>query len=389
MNTIQLSSLSLLLLIACEGPLVEKSSYTIHQPTDTEEQEAPADEQDTDGILSEESQEDTELPSLEEDLVTSGIEVSTLAGSGEYGSTDGRENQASFSTPRAIRLRDDGSLIVIDAGSAEIRAIDLNDNVTTLTLSGEVPMHPTGLAISPQGIIYISDAQQHCIFRIEEQVSEVYAGTCGVSGNIDGEISEALFYQPTGLALKPDGALYVADSANNLIRMIDPKGNVNTIAGTGEAQEKPSTGEALEANIYLPSSIAIHSSGDIYFSGFDHCIRRIQNGYVENIAGLCDNRLNTGEADGDAEDARFHTPTDLIFTADEALIIADSFNNKIRKISANLRTVSTIAGSVRGFQDGDSKESQFNIPHSITVDDQGQIYVADSKNNRIRVITLD
>lgn len=383
------------LTFACEGPLVEMSHYDIVTKSEYEAQyqeednlnNSPDDTGDIEANFPEDHTEDTGLLDSDE-AETFGIEIKTLAGSGEYSSFDGTGDMASFADPRAIKRNQAGLLIVADGGSGELRTIDRNGTVTTISLSGEAPVHPYGIAISQQGTIYISDYLQHCIFKIQGNTSEIYAGTCGVFGNQDGDIEDALFNQPSGLALKSDGALYVADAANNLIRMIDPKGNVSTIGGSGELHVGPTTGPALEANIYLPSALALHSSGDIYFSGFDHCIRRIHDGYVENIAGLCQNHSNANQADGAASEARFNNPVDLAFTDDEALLIADSFNNRIRKLSPDRTTVSTIAGTERGFADGASKDAKFNIPRSITIDEQGTIYVADSKNNRIRVISF-
>ena len=391
MTTVQLFSFlsTTLLLTACEGPMVERNHYTITKDYNSGSQENSNNSNDIENdedIKPDQNSEETEPT---EEIPTLALEVITLAGSGEYASIDGKEETAAFAAPKVIRLRNDGILIVADSGSGAIRMVDPEGNASTIDLSGEVPISLSGLAIANDGTIYVSDYQQHCIFKIEESISEVYAGTCGVSGAENGEVEDALFNQPRGLALKDDGALYIADSANNLIRMIDPKGNVHTIAGSGDLSVEPSTGPALEADIYIPFSLALHPSGDIYFSGFDHCIRRVHDGYVEDIAGLCQNHSNTGNDDGDAFEARFDTPADIVFTEDESLLIVDAFNDRIRMLSSDLGTVNTVVGTTRGFTDGDSNIAQFDTPRSITVDDQDNIYVADSINNRIRVVLMN
>ena len=378
----------ILTLTACAGPQVERSEYVLTNPTTSDYEEEQEDN--TSGLIGEDENDmetDEDINDVETFELAS--EVFTFVGSGENASVDGTKEHASFAVPKMIRIGHDGNIVVIDSGSGEVRFITPDGDVSTLALSDDFLVDPTGLAVDNDGTIYISDQQQHCIFKIQKMIAEVYAGTCGVSGNIDGEIEDALFNQPRGLALKDDGALYVADSANNRIRMIGPKGNVHTVAGIGESSEDPSTGPIEEAHIYLPFSLAIHESGDIYFSGFDHCIRRIHHNEVENVAGLCRTSSNTGQTDGPASQARFNTPTDIVFTDDGSLLIVDSFNDKIRKLSSDIGKVSTIAGTTRGFQDGHVDVAQFDTPRSITIDDEGNIYVADAINNRIRMIVVE
>ena len=139
-----------------------------------------------------------------------------------------------------------------------------------------------------------------------------------------------------------------------------------------------------EANLYIPFGVAVHQSGDIYISGFDHCIRRISDGQVSNVAGLCQNYSNTGIDDGPAPNARFDTPLDIRFLGDDELIIADSYNDRIRVFDVAQRNVDTIAGSDAGYLDGTALDALFDVPRSIAVDYAGNIYGADSVNMRIR-----
>ncbi len=311
------------------------------------------------------------------------VGVSTLAGSGELVSTDGIGEQSSFAEPKALRLRSDGVLVVADSASGNIRLVSPDGTVQTLDLVGDVPVAPSGLAVTDNAI-FVSDYEQHCILKIEGTVSSVFSGVCGEKGYQNG--ATALFENPRGLAINGEGKLLVADAGNNAIRSIGLTGEVTTIAGTAEKFVISSEGPALEANVYIPFGLAIHPDGDLFFSGFDHCIRRLHNGSLENVAGLCLNYGNTGTDDGGSIDARFDTPMDIAFTPDGRLLIADGFNDRIRVLSADLTTVSTLTGQEAGFQDGSLDEALFNIPRSVTVDDNGVIFVADSVNNRIRVI---
>ena len=313
--------------------------------------------------------------------------VSTLAGSGEFTSIDGSGEGAAFSEPKAIRMRNDGTLIVADSGTGSIRELSLDGTVRTLQLNGPSPTAPSGLAIANDGTIYVSDFAEHCIYKIVGNDISVFAGSCGVNGYQDGPT--ALFNLPRGIDLDSEGNLIVADAHNFLIRSVAPNGDVSTIAGSGQEYAGPSEGPVNTANLYIPFGVAVHSSGDIYLSGFDHCIRRISDGQIENVAGLCRNYSNTGTDDGAANNARFDTPLDISFANDDSLLIADCYNDRVRLFDLSQESVNTVAGSSAGYLDGNTEEAMFDIPRSITADRVGNIYVADSVNMRIRVIAKD
>ena len=309
--------------------------------------------------------------------------VSTLAGSGEYDSVDGIGSEAAFGEPKVVRMREDGVLVVGDTKTGKIREVNLDGTVTTMAISGTLPVAPSGLAFDGD-VMYISDYDQHCIYKVEGLVSNVFAGTCGEIGYQNG--SGALFENPRSLLIDPDGNLLVADAGNNAIRSITPEGEVSTVVGTAEKFAPSTEGPVLEANLYIPFGLAYSPEGDLFITGFDHCVRRVHNGNVEDVAGLCRNWGNTGVEDGPSVDARFDTPLDIAFTPAGELVIADSFNDSLRVLSADLSTVRTLTGSDAGYQDGSLEDALFEIPRSVTVDESGNIYVADSVNHRIRVV---
>jgi sugar lactone lactonase YvrE len=163
-------------------------------------------------------------------------------------------------------------------------------------------------------------------------------------------------------------------------------GLVTTIAGAG--QPGVQDGPALLASFSDPFGIAVDRRGNVYVAdgGESNRIRRLTpEGRVETVAGSTE-----GFADGNASEARFNTPSGIAIDRAGNLLIADTSNNRIRKLSADGRTVSTIAGSgAAGFTDGSASEAEFNGPIGIAVDKHGNVFVADSYNDKIREISAD
>src|SRR5712692_489287 len=163
-------------------------------------------------------------------------------------------------------------------------------------------------------------------------------------------------------------------------------GLVTTIAGAG--QPGVQDGGALSASFSDPFGIAVDRRGNLYVAdgGESNRIRRLTpEGKVETVAGSTE-----GFADGNASEARFNTPSGIAIDRAGDLIIADTSNNRIRKLSADGRTVSTIAGSgVAGFTDGAASEAEFDGPIGIAADKHGNVFVADSYTDKIRKISAD
>lgn len=308
--------------------------------------------------------------------------VSTLAGSDEMASIDGIGDAAAFHEPKSIALGDDGILVVV-GGDGAIRLVSMDGSVQTWSFEGATLTDAGGLAVDESGAMYVSDPQQHCIVRVDGRLGEVFAGTCGESGMMDG--ADALFTRPRGLAFDAQGNLLVADSENMRIRSISPNGTVSTVAGV-DGFGGPTEGSVSTAALYFPLDLAVHQNGDVYFSGLDNCIRRIHDGQVENIAGLCQNYSSDGSADGVAGDARFYGPFDIAFLDEDTLIVSDSFNDRLRMLSLDTQTVTTLTGEGTGYLDGALDQALFSVPRSVAVDRLGNVFVADSVNHRIRVV---
>src|SRR5689334_9544504 len=189
---------------------------------------------------------------------------------------------------------------------------------------------PFGVAIAEDGTIYVADAGESNRIRKISPDGSVTTLAGGSEGFADGAGTSASFNTPSALALGPDGNLYVADTGNNRIRKITPGGTVSTVAGNGTAGYVD--GPAATAEFNGPIGLAVSSSGDIYVADtYNDVIRMITTaGEVTTIAG----GGTPGYADGEQKTALFDTPSGIIVVENSSLIVADTGNRRLRKVSA-------------------------------------------------------
>ena len=205
-------------------------------------------------------------------------------------------------------------------------------HVTTIAGDGS-PLalsDPFGVAVAADGTIYVADAGERNRIQKISPDGNVTTLAGGSEGFADGAGAAASFNTPSALALGRDGNLYVADTGNNRIRKITPDGRVSTVAGDGTAGYVD--GPAAQAQFNAPIGLAISPGGDIYVADtYNDVIRMItKEGQVTTIAG----GGTPGYADGEQKVALFDTPSGIIVVEDSSLIVADTGNRRLRKISA-------------------------------------------------------
>ena len=207
----------------------------------------------------------------------------------------------------------------------------------------------------------------------------------GVSALRDGTSSRARFSYPFGIAVAPDGAVYVTDAGDaQRIRRIGADGSVRSVAGSTRGH---ADGAGSNARFDTPSGLAIDAAGTIYVADTgNNSIRRLSpDGVVSTIAGSPE----PGFADGSPGEARFNGPIGVAIDGGGRVIVADTYNDRIRAIGTDGR-VFTLAGSgVKGFADGPAAEAQFDTPGGVAVDAASTVYVADTGNGVVRVISSD
>jgi len=315
-----------------------------------------------------------------------GATVTTIAGS-TSGYADGVGSAAKFASPDGITVDINGNIYVADKFNQRIRKITSGGTVTTLagSTAGYVNglganakfNYPTGVAVDGLGNIYVADTENHSIRKITS-VGSVTTLAGGTSGNADGTGANASFNFPQGLVVDPGGNVFVADTENYRIRKITAAGVVTTIAGSTEGF---ADGAGSTAQFNYPTSIAIDGGGSLYIAD-SYKIRKISStGVVTTLAG----GSTSGFADGIGPEARFSGPFGVAVDGSGNVFVTDTDNSKIRKISAT-GVVTTIAGSIPGYVDGEGVAAQFNIPTGIVLDPSQVIYIAERGNNKIRKI---
>ncbi|MEO8379042.1 MAG: IPT/TIG domain-containing protein, partial [Acidobacteriota bacterium] len=227
--------------------------------------------------------------------------------------------------------------------------------------------------------LYIADSGNHVIRLLTlDGVVSTFAGS-GRGEDRDGSGRDAGFKEPSGLTIDQDGNLYVADTGNDKIRRVTPAGVVTTVAGAGRTGL--ANGPALQALFKKPQGIAIGTDGVLYVADSgNHVLRRIADGLVTTFAGTG----HPGSVDGPAVNAEFKDPAGLTLNDAGEILLADSGNHQVRRIAAGV--VSTVAGNGKpGLIDGTVLTNvQYKQPSGIAV--EGAIFIADTNNDAIRIL---
>jgi len=247
---------------------------------------------------------------------------------------------------------------------------------------------PNNVAVDRAGNVYVADTGNNTIRRISPNgVASTLAGVSGSHGSADGIGSNARFWAPFGIAVDRSGNVYVADTANNTIRKITPKGVVSTLAGlAGHPGSKDDLG--ANARFRNPWGVAADETGNVFVADMSNdTIRKITPaGVVTTLAGQAG---MAGSVDGSGSQARFNAPHGVATDHAGNVYVSDSANNTIRKITSGGWRVSTLAGlpGYSGNRDALGPAARFGNPQGLAVDNRGNIYVAETGNHTVRQIT--
>jgi len=260
--------------------------------------------------------------------------------------------------------------------------------------SASALVRPLALAVGPAGELYIAEGNRIREVKIDGRIATFAGtGTAGYGGD-GGPAAQAQLNTPQGLAVDSVGKVYIADTLNNRVRRIDTDGTITTVAGTGEAGYSGDGRLGREAKLNLPTGLAIGFSDTILIADTgNNVIRKLGlDGAIRTVAG-------TGEAGyrgdaGRAVDAILHAPAGLAFDGEGNLYIADSLNQRVRRIDVNGQ-IATVAGTGVAGYGGDGRSAtnaELNlatnplegIGQGLAVDARGNVFIADALNRRVR-----
>jgi uncharacterized protein (TIGR03437 family) len=328
--------------------------------------------------------------------VSSGV-ITTVAGNGtpSFSGDNGPATNAQLYLPAGVAVDSAGNLYIADVLNNRIRKVS-GGMITTVGGGGsafgdDVPatsawlVNPRGVAVNSAGNLYLADTMNGLIREVSNGVIATVAGNRmqGFAGD-NGPATSAPLYFPDGIAVDSAGDLYIADTNNNRIRKVS-NGVITTVAGNGTPGFSGDNGPATSAQLSNPRSVAVDSAGNLYFPDVNR-IRKVSNGVITTVAG--NGTQGLGGDHGPAASAQLWDPTGVAVDSAGNLYIADTGNNCIRKVSNGV--ISTVAGNgTPGFSgdNGPATSAQLVDPEGVAVDSAGNVYIADSYNNRIRLLT--
>jgi uncharacterized protein (TIGR03437 family) len=341
--------------------------------------------------------------------------ISTIAGNGSagYSGDGGKATAAELNDPRGIVTDPAGNIYFCDRLNHVVRKIDLNGNISTIAGSGvrgyngdNIPgtqaqlNTPWRVTIDPAGNLYIADSGNNRIRKLATNgIITTVAGNGMAEYSGDGGPATSAFLNfPEQAELDVFGNLYIADTYNNVIRKVNTSGTISTVAGTGSGAGNLAcnggysgdNGPATKAQLNFPVSIALDPVGDLWIS--DQCnnvIREVNtNGVINTVAGIYNVEGYTGDG-GPATRATFCTPAGIARDAAGNIYVTDDCNNVLRAVLTD-GTIHTVAGNGTAGDSGDggpATSAELNSLRQVAVGTFGDVYIADSLNNKIRKLT--
>lgn len=320
-----------------------------------------------------------------------------------YSGDGGAAAAAGLIEPYSVVIDGTGQIFIAERADGRIRMVNNKGIINTLVGTGTLGFAgdgstaskaqlnlPTGVALDSSGNVYIADSANNRIRKDAGGTLTTIGGNGGYSYSGDGgKATAAQLYAPQAVAVDAAGNLYIADTANNVIRKVTTDGVISTFAGTGTAGNGGDNGAAASAQLNSPEGVAVDSAGNVYIADTANSkIRKVTpGGTISTYAGS--GTAGYGGDGGAATSAQLNSPTSVAVDADGNLYIADLLNSAVRKVTPG-GTITTLAGNgVQGYN-GDriaASKALLNFPQSVAVDSAGNVYIADQMNSRVRMVS--
>jgi PKD repeat protein len=326
--------------------------------------------------------------------------ITTVAGTGTagYSGDGGQATSTQLNYPLGVTVDAQGIVYVADTSNNRVRKIT-GGIITTIAGTGTAGFAgdggqatsaqlnvPGGVAVDAQGNVYIADEDNHRVRKVSGGIITTIAGTgvAGYSGD-GGQATSALLNFPHGVTVDAQGNVFIVDTDNHRVRKVDSAGNITTVAGNGTAGFAGDGGQATSAELNFPRQVAVDAQENLYIADTDnHRVRKVSGGIITTFAG-------TGVAGfsgdgGQATSALLNFPRGVALDAAGNLYISED-NHRIRKVTGGI--ITTIAGTgVAGFagDGGAGTSAQLDFPWGLAVDANGNLYIGDEYNHRVREI---
>jgi DNA-binding CsgD family transcriptional regulator/sugar lactone lactonase YvrE len=314
---------------------------------------------------------------------------STTAGTGLEGGFSGDNGLAigaRLSRPSDVAVAG-AFMYIADTGNLRIRRVDQAGTITTLAGDGTASFvegdnatstgigMPVGIAVGPDHLVYFSNGGFIGLIKANNTIQVIRSNSLS----------------PTGLCFAPDGSLYIADYSANKVWLRKPDGTTSVYAGTGAHGFSGDGGSALTAHLSYPQRLSLDMDGNLYIADEgNNRIRRVDHGtgVITTVAGSSDTYGYSGDG-GPAAAAKLSLPEGVAVAANGDIYIADTGNNRVRRVDAQTHVITTVAGSGDagfGGDGGPATLAELYGPAALALTPLGDLYIVDLGNHRVRLI---
>lgn len=356
------------------------------------------------------------LPRLTEQAPGPRIDTFAGDGSSSVSPDGGLARSTSLAAPNGVLVDRTGGVYIADGN--RIRIVGSDGRVSTvagtgaggfngdqglalttmLQIASRGAAELTGMALDAKGNLFVSDSENDRVREVTPDGKLVTVAGAGAPGHSlvrpnpadigdGGPGVAALLAHPRGLAIDALGNLYIADSGDNRVRRLDASGVITTFAGTGQIGWTGDGGPAAQAELSAPEGLAFDAEGDLYIADTgNERIRKVKDGVITTVAG--DGSSDFRGDGGAGPKASLNVPLGVAVDARGNVYIADTGNLRIRRLDVSL-TITTVAGNGDAAFSGDSRDpasAALNLPVAVAIGNSGELYIADSGNNRVRIV---
>jgi streptogramin lyase len=338
--------------------------------------------------------------------------ITTVAGngSGDYSGDDGPATLASLRKPHAVCAYEalaPAYLVIADPSNHRIREVNLKTGIITKvagtlwsgyngdnrSATSARLYYPFGVHVDPSHNTYIADTYNHRIRKVDGKTGIITTvagiGSKGFSGD-GGPATSARLRYPFNVFLDSTGNIYIVDTYNYRIRKVDAATKIiTTVVGDGAAKFRGDGGLATDASIRKAYDVALDSAGNLFIADtHNHVIRKVEatTGIINTVVGQGFSAGFSGDG-GLATDARLNAPTGVYVDESGNIYVVDTKNDVIRKVDATTNIINSVAGNGTAGFSGDgglATLAQLDYPEAVWVDSSGNMFIVDTNNCRIR-----